>query len=143
MANLTDHDFLNIGGGAIKPQRLLFNLLTSVICFFTGQINLYTSFSMSLLKSFREDCVISNGDSTEQMQRSDLRYKYLLFLEHCNGKQVNFTMHGGKTQVEGRFHGCDYSTTDLYVKNLSTPVGVQENALLRSYDVVSFQVDKS
>lgn len=98
---------------------------------------------MSLLKSFREDCVISNGDSTEQIQRSDLRCKYLLFLEFCYEKQVKFTMHGGKTQVEGMFHGCDYSTTDLYIKNLLTPVGVQDHALLRSYDVVSFQVDKS
>lgn len=55
-------------------------------------------------------------------------------------KDAKFNLYEN-SKVSGEFQGTDVDCLELYVKNLSTPLGKVPQAILRATDVITFEVE--
>lgn len=46
------------------------------------------------------------------------------------------------TTVDAEFRGCDVDFLELYVRNMTSPLGVIPEAILRTSDVIRMEIDK-
>ncbi|KAJ8669949.1 hypothetical protein QAD02_001208 [Eretmocerus hayati] len=81
--------------------------------------------------------------ATEEKQkaRAFLRERFLRVVTGIIGKPAKFHLYENTT-VCAEFRGCDIDFLELYVKNLTTPLGTIPEAILRTNDVIFFEVDK-
>ncbi|KAG7205503.1 hypothetical protein KM043_007485 [Ampulex compressa] len=80
--------------------------------------------------------------ATEEKQRARafLRERFLRVVTGIVGKQAEFHMYEN-TRVSGEFRGCDVDCLEVFVRNLQTPLGKIPEAILRSNDVIHFDVN--
>lgn len=57
-----------------------------------------------------------------------------------SGKHAKFQMHEN-TKVEAEFRGCDVDCSEIFVRNLETPLGKVPEAILRGTDVICIEID--
>lgn len=56
------------------------------------------------------------------------------------GKRAEFRLHEN-SKVAGEFRGCDVDGLEVYVRNLETPLGTIPESILRSTDIIHFEVN--
>lgn len=87
-----------------------------------------------------ESKVLTTDIEAEQDARAQLRDVFLRSIFASCNKPACFLMHE-KTQVEAIFVATDINIENFQVSELQTPMGVLNEALLRSSDVLSFTID--
>ena len=87
-----------------------------------------------------ESKVLTTDIEAEQDARAQLRDVFLRSIFASCNKPACFLMHE-KTQVEAIFVATDINIENFQVSELQTPMGVVNEALLRSSDVLSFTID--
>ncbi|XP_029161982.1 gem-associated protein 7-like [Nylanderia fulva] len=75
----------------------------------------------------------------KQKARAFLRERFLRVLTGIVGKQVEFYLHEN-TRVLGEFKGCDVECSEIFVRNLKTPLGTIPEAILRSGDIIYLDI---
>ena len=88
-----------------------------------------------------------NVDSTQnaaelqqqQEHRTFLRERFLRLLTSLQDVETKFIMHGNM-KVSGNFSMVDLDIQHIQVTNLKTPIGEQPAALLRTADIVSYNM---
>ncbi|XP_068090676.1 gem-associated protein 7 [Hyperolius riggenbachi] len=73
-----------------------------------------------------------------QKLRSSLRQLFLRSLLASAGLPVTFTMYQRVSVSAERFNACDMEAHNFQVSNLQTPLGVQDEALIRGPDIISY-----
>ena len=68
------------------------------------------------------------------------RERFLTLIEAMKSRRVEFVMHE-KTRVNGTFEAMNIEGNSIAVRDLDTPIGRQEAAILRATDVISMSVD--
>uniref|UniRef100_A0A023FN33 Gem-associated protein 7 n=1 Tax=Amblyomma cajennense TaxID=34607 RepID=A0A023FN33_AMBCJ len=76
----------------------------------------------------------------QQEARAFLRQQFLLCMRGLVGHVATFHMHE-KTTVTATFRSCDMDVQNFGVSELSTALGIQPAALLRTGDVIRFSVN--
>ncbi|XP_012531237.1 gem-associated protein 7-like [Monomorium pharaonis] len=76
----------------------------------------------------------------KQKARAFLRERFLRVITGIIGKPAEFYLHEN-TRVSGEFKGCDLECSKVFVRNLETPLGPIPEAILRSEDIVCFDID--
>lgn len=72
----------------------------------------------------------------KQEARAFLRERFLRAMTALVGQKAVFQM-AGQTVVHAEFGGIDLNFQEIFVKDLKTPLGIQQTALLRTSDVIS------
>ncbi|KAF7990331.1 hypothetical protein HCN44_000136 [Aphidius gifuensis] len=75
-----------------------------------------------------------------QEARAFLRERFLTFINGIVSKDAKFNLYEN-SKVSGEFRGTDVDCLELYVKNLSTPLGKIPQAVLRATDVITFEIE--
>lgn len=75
-----------------------------------------------------------------QEARAFLRERFLTFINGIVSKEAKFNLYEN-TKVSGEFQGTDVDCLELYVKNLSTPLGKIPQAILRATDVITIEIE--
>ncbi|XP_050455730.1 gem-associated protein 7-like [Cataglyphis hispanica] len=75
----------------------------------------------------------------KQKARAFLRERFLRVITGIVGKQTEFYLHEN-TRVLGEFRGCDMECSEIFVRNLKTPMGTIPEAILRSGDVIYLDI---
>ncbi|CAL1679959.1 unnamed protein product [Lasius platythorax] len=75
----------------------------------------------------------------KQKARAFLRERFLRVLTGIAGKQAEFYLHEN-TRVSGEFRGCDVECSEIFVKDLKTPMGTIPEAILRSGDIIYLDI---
>lgn len=75
----------------------------------------------------------------KQKARTFLRERFLRVITGIVGKQAEFYLHEN-THVRGEFKGCDVECSEIFVKNLETPMGTIPEAILRNSDVIYLDI---
>ncbi|XP_076438140.1 gem-associated protein 7-like [Babylonia areolata] len=83
---------------------------------------------------------ISEEVRRQQQQRTFLRERYLRMLGGLHGEQARVTLYH-QTVVHCRFGVSDVDFERLQVSQLSTPMGVLPQAVLRTSDIIAVHVD--
>ena len=73
----------------------------------------------------------------EQEDRAFLRERFLKSLNAMANRQIEFTLHE-HTVVQATFGSSDVDVLRFQVSELTTPIGIQKEALLRCSDIVSY-----
>lgn len=55
------------------------------------------------------------------------------------GKETEFHLHEN-TRISGEFRGCDVDVSEIFVKNLQTPMGKIPEAILRNSDIIHLDI---
>ncbi|XP_058799265.1 gem-associated protein 7-like [Phymastichus coffea] len=76
----------------------------------------------------------------KQNARAFLRERFLRVITGIIGKPAKFHLYEN-TSVNAEFRGCDVDFLELYVRNLTTPLGVIPEAILRTNDVIVIELD--
>ena len=76
----------------------------------------------------------------DELESGLARERFLMLLDALKGKRMNFVMHE-KTHVNGVFETMNREGNVIAVRELETPLGQQESALLRASDIISMSVD--
>ncbi|XP_014230235.1 gem-associated protein 7-like [Trichogramma pretiosum] len=87
-------------------------------------------------KFLEEDC----AQPAKQEARAFLRERFLRVITGIIGKPAKFHLYENTT-VAAEFRGCDIDFLELYVRKLSTPLGTIPEAVLRTNDVIHFELD--
>ena len=74
-----------------------------------------------------------------QNERALMREKFLGVLKYMTNKRVELQTYKG-ARVHGELRSVDYHFTNFHVHNLTTPIGVVPEALVRSSDVVTLKL---
>ena len=80
------------------------------------------------------------NNTKEQGARSELRQKFIISLKWIYNKPAKFHLHE-KTNVTAVFRATDIDFETLIVSDLQTPIGPLPEAILRSSDVLSLEVE--
>ncbi|XP_014482071.1 PREDICTED: gem-associated protein 7-like [Dinoponera quadriceps] len=75
----------------------------------------------------------------KQQARAFLRERFLRVVTGIVGKQAEFHLHEN-TRVSGEFRGCDVGFSEIFVRNLETPIGKVPEAILRGSDVIHLNI---
>ncbi|XP_074656897.1 gem-associated protein 7-like [Tubulanus polymorphus] len=78
----------------------------------------------------------------QQEQRTFLRERFLRAMNGLVNKSIQIQMYG-ETRVNADFGSADIEFQKIHVCNLATPMGVLPNALLRTTDIISLNVELS
>ncbi|XP_066600862.1 gem-associated protein 7-like [Prorops nasuta] len=76
----------------------------------------------------------------KQEARSFLRERFLRVITGIVGKQAKFQMYEN-TKVTAEFRGCDVDCSEVFVRNLETPMGKIPEAILRTSDIIHFDIE--
>lgn len=76
----------------------------------------------------------------KQEARTFLRERFLRVITGVIGKPAAFRMHEN-TKVEAEFRGCDVDCSEIFVRNLETPLGKVPEAILRGTDIISIEIE--
>ncbi|KAL6434272.1 hypothetical protein ACFW04_006005 [Cataglyphis niger] len=76
----------------------------------------------------------------KQKARAFLRERFLRVITGIVGKQTEFYLHEN-TRVLGEFRGCDMECSEIFARNLKTPMGTIPEAILRSGDVIYLDIN--
>ncbi|KAK2578885.1 hypothetical protein KPH14_009750 [Odynerus spinipes] len=95
-----------------------------------------------------EENVESNEKNSEldfatpekQEARAYLRERFLRVITGIVGEKAKFNLYEN-SNVAGEFRGSDVNCSEVFVRNLQTPLGVVPEAILRVNDIVSMNVD--
>lgn len=79
-------------------------------------------------------------DNVEQLQRAELRRRFLRVLDCMEDKQIEIETYRGAT-VTGTFRSIDYDISRVHVGSLSSPIGCIPEALVRTSDIVKINFD--
>ena len=79
-------------------------------------------------------------ESKQQEDRAFLRERFLKTLLAMSGCKVTFDLQE-RTSVRATFGTSDVDILCFQVSDLETPIGVQEQALLRCSDIISFECE--
>jgi gem associated protein 7 len=85
-----------------------------------------------------EDTDSVNLEKDKQNVRSFLRERFLRAITGISGKAIEVSMYE-KTTVYAMFGSCDIEMQHIQVTDLTTPMGMMPNALLRTSDILSFK----
>uniref|UniRef100_A0A1E1WWQ7 Gem-associated protein 7 n=1 Tax=Amblyomma aureolatum TaxID=187763 RepID=A0A1E1WWQ7_9ACAR len=88
------------------------------------------------LKEEEEDELVAR----QQAARAYLRQQFLQCMRGLVGHVATFHMHENTT-VTATFRSCDIDVQNFGVSELSTALGIQPAAILRTGDVISFTVN--
>ncbi|XP_051170181.1 gem-associated protein 7-like [Leptopilina boulardi] len=77
----------------------------------------------------------------KQEARSLLRERFLRVITGVVGKETKFFMHEN-TKVSAEFRGCDTDCLEIFVRNLTTPLGKIPAAILRSTDIIFMEIEQ-
>ncbi|XP_014241397.1 gem-associated protein 7-like [Cimex lectularius] len=87
--------------------------------------------------------ISDNTDKTileeQQDARANLRERYLRCLIGLSGSECTMKTVEG-SEVRGVFQGMDINGQEIFVKNLSTPLGELKSALVRTVDLLNISV---
>ncbi|KAF1762014.1 hypothetical protein GCK72_010275 [Caenorhabditis remanei] len=83
-----------------------------------------------------------SSEEEEQRRRAVLRERYLIFLQKAINKPATVDM-CEKTTATATIKSFQLSSEHVIVKNLSTPVGVLDKAVIRSSDIVKISFRNS
>ena len=81
-----------------------------------------------------------SADEKKQAERTMLRERFLRAISSISDLPTEFTM-CNHSQIKAVFSACDVDILHFQVDKLQTPLGTQPSALLRTNDIVSFNVD--
>ncbi|XP_033224998.1 gem-associated protein 7-like [Belonocnema kinseyi] len=76
----------------------------------------------------------------KQVARAFLRERFLRVVTGVVGKQAQFHMHEN-TKVSAEFRGCDTDCLEVFARNLTTPLGKIPEAILRTSDIIYFEME--
>ncbi|XP_032662693.1 gem-associated protein 7-like [Odontomachus brunneus] len=76
----------------------------------------------------------------KQQARAFLRERFLRVVTGIVGKQAEFYLHEN-TRVSGEFRGCNVESSEIFVRNLETPIGKIPEAILRGSDIIHLSID--
>ncbi|XP_011504437.1 PREDICTED: uncharacterized protein LOC105367431 [Ceratosolen solmsi marchali] len=77
----------------------------------------------------------------KQDARAFLRERFLRVITGVVGNPAKFHLYENTT-VSAEFRGCDINFFELYVRNLTTPLGIIPDAILRTNDVILFEMEQ-
>lgn len=69
----------------------------------------------------------------------DYGLAFFIWCSNVAGKQAEFYLHEN-TRVSGEFRGCDVECSEIFVKDLKTPMGTIPEAILRSGDIIYLDI---
>ncbi|XP_029661880.1 gem-associated protein 7-like [Formica exsecta] len=75
----------------------------------------------------------------KQKARAFLRERFLRVITGIVGKQTEFYLHEN-TRVLGEFRGCDVECSEIFARNLKTPMGTIPEAILRNGDIIYLDI---
>lgn len=81
----------------------------------------------------------SLSDQKKQQARTFLRERFLRLMAALNGQQAEISMHG-KTNVAGIIRAMDINVQSIQISDLTTPIGVLPEAVLRVSDIRTVSV---
>lgn len=88
-----------------------------------------------------EENVKLNFSSPENQEaRAFLRERFLRIITGIVGKKAKFNLYEN-SHVTGEFRGSDIDCLELFVRNLETPLGIIPEAILRTNDIISMEVE--
>lgn len=91
-----------------------------------------------LLKQTNINCISSIFDINDLLINYDLTFVLICCL-NVAGKQAEFYLHEN-TRVMGEFRGCDMECSEIFVRNLQTPMGTVPEAILRNGDIIYLDI---
>lgn len=74
----------------------------------------------------------------EQTKRAMMRGKFLSMLKSMENQSVDIQTYRGAC-VTGKFRSVDYNMHNIHVHDLSTPIGLVPEALIRTSDIVTIK----
>ena len=74
----------------------------------------------------------------EQQKRAILRERFLKVLTYMENKVLEIDTYRGAT-VSGTFRSIDYDIENMHLNNLITPIGIMQEAILRTSDIEKFK----
>ncbi|NP_001127920.1 gem (nuclear organelle) associated protein 7 [Nasonia vitripennis] len=93
------------------------------------------------LRSVAEAAANEFATPDKQEARAFLRERFLRVITGIVGKPAKFHLYEN-TSVTAEFRGCDIDFLELYVRNLTTPLGTIPEAVLRTNDVILLEMEK-
>ncbi|KAI4494152.1 hypothetical protein M0802_009186 [Mischocyttarus mexicanus] len=75
-----------------------------------------------------------------QKARAFLRERFLRMITGIVGKKAKFNLYEN-SHVTGEFRGSDIDCLEIYVRSLETPLGIIPEAILRTNDIISMDVE--
>uniref|UniRef100_A0A0A9Y7W6 Gem-associated protein 7 n=1 Tax=Lygus hesperus TaxID=30085 RepID=A0A0A9Y7W6_LYGHE len=93
----------------------------------------------SLTESNAASQKVVNSDDERVKARAFLRERFLRSTSGLVGSQCKITTKE-KSVITAHYHGMDMHGQDIFVKNLTTPMGQLRYALVRTIDVVNMNL---
>ncbi|XP_012231266.1 gem-associated protein 7-like [Linepithema humile] len=97
-----------------------------------------------MIEQGKTDVITNTADlefatSEKQQARAFLRERFLRVVTGIVGKRAEFHLYEN-THVLGEFRGCDVECSEIFVRNLETPIGKIPDAVLRSNDIIYLDI---
>lgn len=86
----------------------------------------------------------TNKNDTEENQKINFKYReeFLHFLNCCQGKDATIHMYECSRNLKCHIEAFDPQLKYIAVSNLTTPIGIEKNAIIRTSDLIAVKYSK-